>query len=357
MSVPPKLSTHDEKKISSPEFYREYYGHQIDHLEQIFETLVASRRRNGEVVRVIFLAGDSSMDNKHWIPREYIAACNGYEDVLSPPRFVADIAAHINTAIATDGVAVRHPVACSDSGNAGSNEDRSEAGQSVEASARRCATRTVCINAAVEESTISMRAKGSRLLPQDAFIRDRVTEDDVIIVSVGGNDVALKPTLRTILAMGWLTRFSFYKNIVGGSAWGLDTMCKLCCVDVMGYFRALTSVRPAGLLIPAVIYYPDMNSNAPSWANVVLKAIGYNKDPKRVHAVIDRIFLKTQSRLGEKNADEWMPRVRRCVPVAMSRVLDGRCSEDYVARVEPSVQGGRKLASFFLQKIADEFFV
>jgi hypothetical protein len=36
---------------------------------------------------------------------------------------------------------------------------------------------------------------------QDAFIRDHITRDDVLIVSVGGNDIALSPTLRTAVNM------------------------------------------------------------------------------------------------------------------------------------------------------------
>lgn len=36
-------------------------------------------------------------------------------------------------------------------------------------------------------------------LPQDRFIRSHLTERDYLIVSVGGNDLALAPVLATIL--------------------------------------------------------------------------------------------------------------------------------------------------------------
>lgn len=36
------------------------------------------------------------------------------------------------------------------------------------------------------------------------------------------------------------------------------------------------------------------------------------------------------------------------VPVPLFHVLDGRNSRDYVARVEPSSQGGRKIAEYLL---------
>merc|ERR1712110_269883 len=58
---------------------------------------------------------------------------------------------------------------------------------------------------AVEESTLSDRDRDG-LLIQDAFIRDHVTSDDFIILSIGGNDIALNPTVRTAFNMLMLTR-------------------------------------------------------------------------------------------------------------------------------------------------------
>lgn len=39
------------------------------------------------------------------------------------------------------------------------------------------------------------------------------------------------------------------------------------------------------------------------------------------------------------------------IPVPLFNVLDGKRSEDYVARVEPSAIGGRKMAEFLLDLI------
>lgn len=55
-----------------------------------------------------------------------------------------------------------------------------------------------CLNAAVEATSLNDRAF-NRLLPQDAFIRDNIEPNDVLVVSVGGNDVALGPLLFTIV--------------------------------------------------------------------------------------------------------------------------------------------------------------
>ena len=39
------------------------------------------------------------------------------------------------------------------------------------------------------------------------------------------------------------------------------------------------------------------------------------------------------------------------IPVPFFNVLDGKTTRDYVARVEPSAQGGRKLAEYILDMI------
>ena len=39
------------------------------------------------------------------------------------------------------------------------------------------------------------------------------------------------------------------------------------------------------------------------------------------------------------------------IPVPLFNVLDGKRSEDYIARVEPSSSGGKKMAEYFLDII------
>ena len=50
----------------------------------------------------------------------------------------------------------------------------------------------------VEASSLNDRAF-NRLLAQDAFIRDNLEPNDVLVVSVGGNDVALAPLFFTVV--------------------------------------------------------------------------------------------------------------------------------------------------------------
>jgi hypothetical protein len=298
--------TSARRAVSSEEFYGTYHGHSPVLLEALFERLVADRRRRGEFVRVVFLAGDSSMDNKYWIADQE-PAVNGYETLLRPARSVPDICHQLNKAFAAEGAAV------------------------------------VCINCAVEESTIGIRKRGTNLLPQDEFLRDHLTELDVVVCSVGGNDIALKPTVATVLGVGWLSRCASASNIVKGTAWGLGHLRSLFTGDLEAYLRALSSKGRPALVVPAVIYYPDMNAKAASWANVVLKAIGYNSTPTVVQSVIDRVALEVTNSLTAEAVGASKLHV-----ASLSEAMDGTCTTDYVARVEPSAAGGAKIAKLLV---------
>ena len=163
--------------VSTADYYSEYHGHQVSHLKRV-QTLLCT----AGCEEFVYLAGDSSLDNKHWlfqchqchltkeeqlsesINRSFVAdASNGYEIVLQPPKMVKDVSYWLN----------------------------------YEAQRQYGARKLCTIMTSVEESTVADREDG--LLPQDTFIRDHITENDHLIVSVGGNDVALKPTIMTMI--------------------------------------------------------------------------------------------------------------------------------------------------------------
>jgi hypothetical protein len=132
-------------KLTAKKFYGEYHGHRVQDLEFVLDVLGTRRERP-----VMYLVGDSSLDNKFWIP-ETADAPNGYADVLKTGNSFCDISYHLNARLEEEG---GHMVA---------------------------------INAAVEETRLEPRARG-RLEPQDIFVRDNLRPDDVLVVNVGGND-------------------------------------------------------------------------------------------------------------------------------------------------------------------------
>ena len=74
--------------VRTSSYYATYHGHDVEHLEELLPVL---RRGGNDGKRAcIFLAGDSSLDNKFWFENS-ADALNGYEHALEPPRMKLDI--------------------------------------------------------------------------------------------------------------------------------------------------------------------------------------------------------------------------------------------------------------------------
>lgn len=305
-------------------FYETYKGHEILHLEQVHDHLIGASNTSAvestKKPRCIFLAGDSSLDNKHWFfdswsekrqqmnqPAFTAPALNGYEGILTPPRMVQDVSYWMNHTAAV----------------------RFGRGQ------------VVCLNTSVEESTLADR--DDDLLAQDKFIQNRVKPDDFVVVSVGGNDVALKPTARTIMSMALMTRSPDWL-IKSGWAPGTSYFEGLFGTRIEDLIRRIVDGehRPAKVLI-CMIYYLDEESGG-SWADYVLEKLGYNSNPAKLQLVIRTLY----ERLAARGFNVTGTIVE---PFPLFEVLDGKDTQDYVQRVEPSVQGGRKMAEALMARL------
>ena len=221
-----------------------------------------------------------------------------------------------------------------------------------------------CVNAAIEESTLARRA-GGRLLPQDEVLRDQLADGDVIIVSVGGNDIAFQPSLATIVAMlkmlglpccCCLPRLGGASDVrlVDGTASGLGHLIKLYGADTREYVTALLSgpqhAKPA-LVILNMIYYPLEANTGPQgggggWAELALSALGYNSNPQRLHTVIRSLFTHATSRVE-------LEAPIKIVACPLYKLLDSRNPTHYVERVEPSAIGSALMAHEFVRIVAE----
>merc|ERR1719461_2120274 len=66
------------------------------------------------------------------------------------------------------------------------------------------------VNSAIEATLLASRVGGVQccviptcggLFEQDVFIRDNIREQDMLVISVGGNDIALAPSIFTVIAL------------------------------------------------------------------------------------------------------------------------------------------------------------
>jgi hypothetical protein len=198
----------------------------------------------------------------------------------------------------------------------------------------------------VEESTLAER-DGGKLLPQDAFIRANIRPEDVLVVSVGGNDIALRPSAATIAAMGWLVFASSDAAIDAGTALGLGHFERMFRDDVAAYIEQLTARVKPRLVIACMVYFPH-EQRGDSWAEAALSALRYNDNPARVQRIMRRVYAQGTCKVA-------VPHVP-VVPLALFDVLDSSpASHDYVARVEPSETGGRKMAAAIWRLVSEHY--
>ena len=169
-------SSSRNKLIPSKAFYSNYHGHTVQHLKAFEEAMRPKpkppmRAFAKQFRDAIWLAGDSSLDNKHWFPEDEAPVVNNMEcTIMEQNKCRRDIAWWLNK----------------------------------KAEDRHYSQKVFAINSSYEEGKIESRSRG-RLLPQDEYLRDNLRPEDFVIVSVGGNDVALFPQLPcTIVNMAIL---------------------------------------------------------------------------------------------------------------------------------------------------------
>ena len=310
-------------------FYAEYHGHPVSHLEQLHDRLAK------EAETTIWLTGDSSLDNKHWFFDPYQTkkyqvysgaastfignAVNGYEKILRPAHMVKDVAFWMNSIAAE----------------------------------RYGSGKILTINASIEESTIGERmASTTGLLPHDEFVRDHCRANDVIVLSVGGNDVALKPTLATIASVFSLTRCPMWLLRRCGSwspGWShMENLLHDRIEEIVQRMTNSPNQTPPKKIIVCMIYFLDQQPGD-SWADGTLAALGYNSNPDKLQLIIRMLFERISARgFKVKRASTGV----MCFP--LFEVLDGTDTNDYIQRVEPSVQGGKKIANKLLRFIFDQ---
>jgi hypothetical protein len=289
-------------KINTSRFYQEWSGHPIEDLER-FRAITLQKRPD---TPTIYLAGDSSLDNKYWVPSSGpggealpVKVPDVYKHTLNRPKPKPDVAFWLNHVLGD---------------------------------------KATCINAAIEATML--RQRDDALLPQDEFIRDNIRSNDILIVSIGANDIALRPTGMTMWNMfqlAWLTRRS---SITSGTAYALPYFAQMFHTTTESYISRLTSVTKPRAVIVCMIYFPlEKRFGQMSWADTPLKMLGYESGPGQLQESIRKMYEMGTCKVQVEGTE--------IVPCALFEVMDGTREEEYTARVEPSVEGGRKMAVKF----------
>lgn len=311
--------------IDSKDYYGEYFGHKTEHLQIIIENL---RPNHSEI---IWLAGDSSLDNKYWFSNTSTLK-NGMESIIRG-QGKPDICHHLNSE------SVKRNLNCA------------------------------AINCAIEATRLESRACGC-LLKQDNIIKNNINHQDTLVVSIGGNDIALLPspmTILSILSLICCTPTSCIENYSCGCAVPMDDYCCGCCtsslscftafpiglgyfihlfqIRIEAYIKRLTARTKPRRVIVCMIYYPD-EAPGNSWADGTLSLLGYNTNPSKLQALIRKMFKLATQKIN-------IPGIE-VIGLPLFDVLDATDTNDYCQRVEPSPIGGKKIANAILDIISND---
>jgi hypothetical protein len=342
-----RVHSPSDEKIDSQAYYIEYSGHRVAHLKHLLPHLRASSNH------LVWTAGDSSLDNKYWFSNKVQAVRGAYRDILHPPTSKPDVTYWLNH------------IAASTAAAATSTSELSSDNNGVTKGAPR---QWSAINTAVEASTLNERT--FRMRPQDVFLRDNIRADDVLIVSVGGNDVALMPCPCTIVSITSLVLCLPLSCIENGRVCGTVPLDDCCCgcgpslcscfcayppclgylthtfgTRLQCYLEALTAKTKPSKILVCMIYFPEEVATERGWADPSLAALRYNTNPTKLQALIRKVYKEAICNIRIPGS--------QVVPVPLFEVLDGKTSADYIARVEPSPSGGRKMAELLMSLIQD----
>merc|ERR1719240_599245 len=91
-----------------------------------------------------------------------------------------------------------------------------------------------------------------------------------------------------------------------------------------------------------MLYFLDERAGG-SWADFTLEKLGYNKDPEKLQLIMREVYRRGVSRITLDGVP--------VIPVPLYEALDGKDTNDYVARVEPSAQGARKMAKLIVDRL------
>ncbi len=271
----------------------------------ILQKVVTALRNDVGKTSLIFLAGDSTMDSKHWF-REETTAVNGYETILAPPTMKLDLSYFANSLL--DG------------------------------------SDTACVNCAVEEASLGGK---EHLSANDVIIRDNLGPNDVLVVSIGGNDIALHPSVGTVFNMMKLLHMNSHDRMMSDplGCWGFPHFVWLFKDCLSAYINKLISKASPQKIVVMMLYYPCEVQTDDCWAAGSLNMMGYYSPAGRdfLQAAIRAIYVHVIQQLTFGSIPvETIP---------MFEVLNASDPSHYCAGVEPSPAANLLIAQALMAKL------
>lgn len=234
--------------MNSKSFYNCHSGHSLNVLYNLI-------KKFAPYSKIVFLAGDSSL-YKFWIlDQPTKKAVNYYQLILIPPEMKPDICYQLNYLLRGSAY--------------------------------------ICIHCAVYDSTLWERIQGN-MMAQDLFIQQNIKPNDVLIVSMGSNDILYKPTFTTLYYLILLISLNTIENIKSNplQCWGFRQFMNLFKNQITHYIERLIALQKPKLVIVCMFDYSDEN-----WTDVALSYLGYKNHLETFQIVIEQMYKYTVQKI------------------------------------------------------------
>lgn len=290
------------KKCTGEQYAEEHYGHKKEHLEALIALQKRSLNKN-----IIYFAGDSALDNKYWLKNkaERQPAVNDLDKFFEDNKCIPDVEYWLNYYL-------------------------DSAKQNFAA-----------VNTAVEEARIydykdKTSSQKAEVKMTSELIRNNITQNDYLVVNVGGNDVLLaneprkKEEFKKLFSSNQAEKeaaMKFFVNFIRD-----DTQAMISA-------ELVSEQKPKGVVI-CTFYMPSWDADASSWSETVKLLDGKEEE-----------FLSFAQKIHTEAVSQIRITGTQIIPLPLYEHLTGKDFGDYVDRVEPSSQGGKKMAKAIYDKI------
>lgn len=218
------------------------------------------------------------------------------------------------------------------------------------------------INVSVEERALKDSVDDfpkPEIARQDQLVRENLRSNDTLLVSIGGNDILLKPDIWMISAAAWMWLVMKVGH-VDRHTWGIRTFVGIFKDKVQDYIFSLLPEDNAKWPHKIMVMFPYLpsydkvkqsghsdggHSQGSEWASPILEKIGYFDEAKRGQMVqvmreVYRQSYALQRELTQKLAKIKPENPPRVIMFAGYKWLDGSVPDAYEALVEPNILGG-----------------
>lgn len=285
--------------ITSNDFY---YPKNNQDIALVLRTIYQSNENK----TMIYLIGDSLLDNGNEIKKIDQPVIQSYENVISDKIMKNDICYQINSLLQENN------------------------------------KNFVCINCATANASVSdKKIKLDNI--KDMFVSRRMKDGDVLVVSLSGNDLSsTKMDFASKIQLFNVIQSSSIEKIKQNPSM-LQFLFSICKDQLTSYIKRIIHVTKPSKVLLFGLMYPCTDATQQSTVSSSLEYIQYSQNPGKLQCILDMINQYAISKIQIPGID--------ITYIETSSIIDCNNKNEYVDRTIPSEIGGIKISNTIYESI------